>query len=93
MSKKGGEGGVMANPKNFIANLRMSYEFSGKNSTVISKKGRGGGWSRPFGSFPKKTSIFAPTVTPKYRNRVTAIPGALACKSHKQDGQLHTGIF
>ena len=42
---------VLANPKKFIANLRILNEFSGKKRNVISKKGEG---SRPFGSFPKK---------------------------------------
>ena len=42
MSKKGGEGGVIANPKNFIANLRILNRFSGKKRNVISKKGRWG---------------------------------------------------
>ena len=45
--------GVIANPKNFIANLRILSGFSGKKRNVISKKDGGGG-SRPFGSFPKK---------------------------------------
>ena len=53
ISKKGGGGGVIANPKNFIANLRILSGFSGKKRNVISKKGRGGG-ARAFGSFPKK---------------------------------------
>ena len=45
--QKGGErGGIIANPKIFIANLCMSYEFSGKKRNVISKKGRGGGQGR-----------------------------------------------
>ena len=44
MSKKGGErGGVIANPKKIIANLRILNGFSGKKRNVISKKGRGGG--------------------------------------------------
>ena len=43
MSKKGGEGGVIANPKNFIANLRILFLFSGKKRNVISEKGQGGG--------------------------------------------------
>ena len=38
MSKKrGGRGGGIANPKNFIANLRMSYEFSGKKRKAVWK--------------------------------------------------------
>ena len=35
-------GGVIANPKNFIANLRILNGFSGKKRNLISKKGRGG---------------------------------------------------
>ena len=58
ISKKGGRGGgVITNPKNFIANLRILNEFSGKKRNVISKKGRRVGGSRPFGSFPKKHSF------------------------------------
>ena len=41
MSEKGGRGGVIANPKNFIAKFTHTYEFSGKKRNVISKKGRG----------------------------------------------------
>ena len=55
--QKGGRGGVIANPKNFIANFSHTYEFSGKKRNVISKKGRGMGGSRPFGSFPKNIYI------------------------------------
>ena len=64
--QKGGRGGVIANPKTFIANLCMSYEFSGKKCNVISKKGRGGGGGGQ-GRLEvfQKTSIFAATVTPK----------------------------
>ena len=42
--QKGGErGGVIANPKNFIANLRILSGFSGKKRNVISKNEGGGG--------------------------------------------------
>ena len=64
MSKKGGEGGVIANPKKFIANLRILSGFSGKKRNVISKKGRGGGGQGRLEVF-QKTSIFAATVTLK----------------------------
>ena len=65
ISKKWGEGGSSPIQKIFIANLCILNGFSGKKRNVISKKERGeGGGSRPFGSFPKKTSIFAPTVAP-----------------------------
>ena len=46
MSKKGGGGGVISNPKNFIAHLRKLthiYEFSQKKHNVIPKNGEGGG--------------------------------------------------
>ena len=69
MSKKGGRGGgVIANPKNFIANLRILtnfLEFSGKKRNVISKKGRGGGVKAVW-KFSKKISIFGETVVPKW---------------------------
>ena len=62
--KRGRGGGVIANPKNFIANLRILSGFSGKKRNVISKKGRGGGVKAVW-KFSKKTSIFEPTVVPK----------------------------
>ena len=66
MSKKGGRGGVISNPKNFIANLRKLthiYELSQKKKrNVISKKGQEGGQGRL--EVFKKTSILAATVTP-----------------------------
>ena len=40
--KEGERGGVIANPKNVIANFSHTCEFSGKKRNVISKKGRGG---------------------------------------------------
>ena len=65
MSKKGGEGGVIANPKNFIANLRILTNFLEKKRNVFSKKGRGGqGRLEIF----QKTSIFESTVTISIRD-------------------------
>ena len=59
MSKKGGRGeGVIANPKNFIANLRILTNFSGKKRNVIFKKGRGGGQGR-LEIFQKNIHIWA----------------------------------
>ena len=56
MSKNGGERGrVIANPKNFIANLRKLthiYELSQKKRNVISKR------SRPFGLKKKDIQIW-----------------------------------
>ena len=60
--QKGGRGGVISNPKNFIANLRKLahiYELSQKKAQCNFQKVTGeGGGSRPFGDFTKKTSIF-----------------------------------
>ena len=58
MSKKGGKGGVIANPKNFIANLRILSGFSGKKRNVISKKGQGGGEGKAVWKFSKKNIHF-----------------------------------
>ena len=44
--QKGGRGGVIANPKNPIANLRILKNFLEKKRNVISKKGREGGQGR-----------------------------------------------
>ena len=60
MSKKGG-GGVISNPKNFIANLRKLthiYKFSQKKAQCNFQKWGGGGGQRPFGSFPKKHPVW-----------------------------------
>ena len=62
--KRGGEGGIIANPIKFIANLRkLTYTYK-KKRNVISKKGRGGGGVKAVWAFSKKTSIFGETVTP-----------------------------
>ena len=61
--QKGGRGGVIANPKNFIANLRILSGFSGKKRNVISKN-EGGGGSKAVWEFSKKTSILGDPVTP-----------------------------
>ena len=63
MSKKGvGEGGgVIANPKNFIANsckLAHIYELSQKKRNVISKKGQGGGGKGRLDFFQKSIHIW-----------------------------------
>ena len=54
-SSEGG-GGVISDPKNYIADfVGFKAVYFGKKRNVISKKGRGeGGGSRPFGSFKKK---------------------------------------
>ena len=59
MSKEGGRGGVIANPKNFIANLRILNGFSGKKRNVISKKGRGGGGKGRLEVFQKNIHFWA----------------------------------
>ena len=56
ISKKGGGGGVIANPKNFIANLRILSGFSGKKRNVISKNEGGG--SKAVWEFSKKHPVW-----------------------------------
>ena len=53
--QKGGRGGG-SSPIQKISLQIYAYltDFLEKKRNVISKKGRGGGGSRPFGSFPKK---------------------------------------
>ena len=59
--QKGGEGGgVISNPKNFIANLRKLthiYKLSQKKLQCNFQKWGGGGGQRPFGGFPKKHPV------------------------------------
>ena len=66
--QKGGEGGgVISNPKNFIANLRKLthiYELSQKKAQCNFQKGTGGGVKAVW-EFSKKTSILGNPVTPK----------------------------
>ena len=49
-------GGVISDSKNYIADFVgfKAVYFGEKKRKIISKKGQGGGGSRPFGSFPKK---------------------------------------
>ena len=69
MSKKGGgEGGVISNPKNFIANLRKLthiYKFSQKKAQCNFQKWGGGGGSKAVWEFSKKTSSLGNPVTPQ----------------------------
>ena len=74
--KRGGEGGgVISNPKNFIANLRKLthiYELSQKKAQCNFQKGTGGG-ARPFGRFPKKHpfwGIQSPLIEEKQEHRL-----------------------
>ena len=65
---RGGGGGVIFDPKNYIADfvgfkaVYFSRKFW-KKRNVISKKGWGG--VKAVWTFSKKTSIFGETVTPK----------------------------
>ena len=63
MSKKGGRGGVIANPKKFIANLRIRTNFLEKKTQCNFQKGTGGGGQGRLEIF-QKTSIFGETVLP-----------------------------
>ena len=57
--QKGGRGGGgIANPKNFIANLRILTNFLEKKRNVISKKGRGDGGHGRFKIFKKNIHIW-----------------------------------
>ena len=70
MSKKGGRGGVISNPKNFIANLRKLthiYKLSQKKAQCNFQKWGGGG-SKAVWEFSKKTSSLGNPVTPNAVN-------------------------
>ena len=55
MSKKGGRGrGVISNPKNVIANLRIFTSFRDKSAMKFPKIGRGEGGSKVVWTFSKK---------------------------------------
>ena len=59
--KRGGGGGVISNPKNFIANLRKLahiYELSQKKAQCNFQKVTGEGGVKAVWGFYKKTSIF-----------------------------------
>ena len=59
--QKGGRGGVISNPKNFIANLRKLahiYELSQKKAQCNFQKVTGEGGVKAVWTFFKKTSIF-----------------------------------
>jgi len=46
-------GGVISDPKNFVANSVLVVKILEKIATFFPKKGGGGGGQRPFGTFPK----------------------------------------
>ena len=46
-------GGVISDPKNFIANFVRFGPVCGKNRNIFFRKRGGGGGQRPFGNFPE----------------------------------------